>query len=403
MFRLGLRNVFRQRVRTGMTLSAIMFGVAALILAAGFIEDMFVQLGEAVIHSQTGHIQIFKKGFLEKGTRYPERYLIADPVPLAGKIAENPNVAAVMGRLYFSGLVNNGKRDLAIIGEGIEPGKEGALGSFLSFVAGRQLADSDREGIVIGEGVARTLSVGAGDRLTLVLNTAEGAMNTMDFVVVGIFQSFSKEFDARAVRIPLAAAQELLLTSGVNQIVVELHRTADTDRVLSTIVGTADEAVYDLKSWRTLSDFYDKSVQLYKSQFGALQLIILLMVLLSVVNSVNMSVFERQSEFGTMRAIGNRSGVVFRLVMAESILIGLIGGALGALLGCLLGWGISAIGIPMPPPPNANIGYTASIRLLVSDVLLAGIIGFLATFLAAVLPARRAAKLDVVEALRQGV
>ena len=64
---------------------------------------------------------------------------------------------------------------------------------------------------------------------------------------------------------------------------------------------------------------------------------------------------------------------------------------------------ISATGIPMPPPPNANIGYTAYIRLVPLDVVTAGGIGFAATWLAAVLPARRASRMPVVEALRQGV
>ncbi|MBL8449897.1 MAG: ABC transporter permease [Dechloromonas sp.] len=403
MIGLAFRNVVRQKIRTGMTLAAISFGVTALILAAGFIEDMFVQLGEAIIHSQTGHVQIFKSGFLEKGTRFPEQYLIDEPEKLAASIAEDRDVVTVSNRLYFAGLLNNGKRDLAVIGEGVEAAKEAQLGSFLSIVQGRQLAAEDTDGILIGQGVAQALAVKPGDKLTLVLNAAEGAMNTLDFTVTGVFQSFSKEFDARAIRIPLAAAQELLLTAGANQVVVLLHRTEDTEKALGKISSRLVEQGFDVKSWRTLSDFYDKSVQLYKAQFGALQLIILLMVLLSVVNSVNMSVFERQAEFGTMRAIGDRSARVFKLIVLESTLVGLIGAVLGMALGCAMAALISWIGIEMPPPPNANLGYVASVRLSVTNVLLAGGVGFVATALASIFPAVRASRLDVVDALRQAV
>lgn len=403
MIGLAFRNVVRQKIRTGMTLAAISFGVTALILAAGFIEDMFVQLGEAIIHSQTGHVQIFKSGFLEKGTRFPEQYLIDEPEKLAASIAEDRDVVTVSNRLYFAGLLNNGKRDLAVIGEGVEAAKEAQLGSFLSIVQGRQLAAEDTDGILIGQGVAQALAVKPGDKLTLVLNAAEGAMNTLDFTVTGVFQSFSKEFDARAIRIPLAAAQELLLTAGANQVVVLLHRTEDTEKALGKISSRLVEQGFDVKSWRTLSDFYDKSVQLYKAQFGALQLIILLMVLLSVVNSVNMSVFERQAEFGTMRAIGDRSARVLKLIVLESTLVGLIGAVLGMALGCAMAALISWIGIEMPPPPNANLGYVASVRLSVTNVLLAGGVGFVATALASIFPAVRASRLDVVDALRQAV
>lgn len=71
LIRLALRNVFRQTVRTAMTLAAIVFGVAGLIVSGGFIQDIFVQLGEAIIHSQTGHVQVFRKDFVELGTRHP--------------------------------------------------------------------------------------------------------------------------------------------------------------------------------------------------------------------------------------------------------------------------------------------------------------------------------------------
>ena len=133
-----------------------------------------------------------------------------------------------------------------------------------------------------------------------------------------------------------------------------------------------------------------------------LQLIILFMVLLSVANSVNMSAFERLPEFGTMQALGNRKRDVFRLILAENLLLGLIGSLLGVVTGITLALGISAIGIPMPPPPNANVGYTAFIRIVPLTVLTAFLIGFAATVLAALFPARRVSATPVVEALRQG-
>lgn len=103
-----------------------------------------------------------------------------------------------------------------------------------------------------------------------------------------------------------------------------------------------------------------------------------------------------------MLAVGNRSDSVFKLIMVESIFLGAFGAVIGMSLGCLAGLGISAIGIPMPPPPNANLGYTALIRLDPLSVATAGAIGFVATVLATIMPARKAARLDIVEALRHG-
>jgi putative ABC transport system permease protein len=374
-----------------------------LILAGGFVQDIFIQLGEAIIHSQTGHIQVFKKDFLEKGTRSPERFLIDEPEKLAAKLARHEEVESVMSRLYFSGLLNNGKRDLAIIGEGIEPDKEVKLGSFITITAGRQLTNKDRDGILLGDGVAKTLGLKPGDRVTLVMTAAEGAMNTLDFEVIGVFQSFSKDFDSRAVRIPLPSAQELLVTKGANLMVLALHKTEDTSKVVARLTGELQGGPLDLRSWSSLSDFYDKAVQLYDRQFGVLQMIILLMVLLSVANSVNMSVFERQGEFGTMQALGNRSGDLVRLIITESAIIGLAGALLGILLGVLAALAISAIGIPMPPPPNANLGYTAYIRIVPFNLLTSGLVGFVGTVLASIVPAFKVTRMPVVDALRQNI
>lgn len=403
LLKLALRNVLRQRIRTGMTLGAVVFGVTVLILAGGFIQDIFVQLGEAIIHSQTGHLQIFKQDFLQKGSRAPERFLIDKPREIAKVIEGQPGVEAVMGRLFFSGLMNNGRRDLAIIGEGVEPAKEAKLGSFIQITAGRQLEDRDRDGILLGQGVAHNLGLKPGDRATLVLNTGDGSMNSLDFVVVGVFQSFSKDFDARAVRVPLPAAQELLATSGTNLIVVSLADTQDTDTAFAALTTRFAQSGFEVKSWRTLSDFYDKAVQLYDRQFGFLQLIVLLMVLLSVTNSVNMSVFERQGEFGTMQAMGNSRREVSRLILLECSLIGFAGAILGMMTGLLAAAAISAIGIPMPPPPNANVGYIATIRPDLWTVLVAGIVGLGSTVLAAILPALKIARIPVVDALRQNI
>ena len=219
--------------------------------------------------------------------------------------------------------------------------------------------------------------------------------------MIGVFQSFSKDYDARAIKIPLPAAQELIGTSGVNALVILLQDTSYTDQVTRQLANQLDAMGLEIKTWVELNDFYEKTVELYKGQFGVLQIIILIMVLLSVANSVNMSIFERVGEFGTMMALGNHSRQVFLLIMQENLLLGLIGSGLGIGIGILLAMVISAIGIPMPPPPNADLGYTARIQIVPVVLLIAFSIGCVATILAALLPARQVSRIPVVDALRQ--
>jgi putative ABC transport system permease protein len=134
-----------------------------------------------------------------------------------------------------------------------------------------------------------------------------------------------------------------------------------------------------------------------------LRLIILIMVLLSVGNTVGMTVFERIGEFGTMRALGHKGPGVFFLILVENAILGAVGASAGVFLGLVLAAAISAIGIPMPPPPNSNVGYLARIRVELVVIGSAFVIGFLATTLASLLPAARAVRVSVVDALRQNV
>lgn len=400
MLKLALRNIFRQKVRTAMTLAAIVVSVVALILSGGFVQDIFIQLGEAIIHSQSGHVQVARKGYFREGSRKPEQYLIADPGSVARRLASIDGVVDVMARLGFSALLNNGRSDLSVVGEGIEPDREARAGTYLRIRVGRQLGVDDRYAILVGEGVARSLQVAPGDRVTLLLATPDGAMNALDFEVVGVFESFSKDYDARTVKIPLPAAQGLLNTTGANVLVVSLKNTVDTSRVARTATAMLSDQGLEVQRWESLNDFYAKTVELYDRQLGVLRIIVLLMVLLGVTNTVNMTIYERTGEVGTMRAMGNRRPFVFSLLITESGLLGLIGGVIGVVAGIALAKIISQIGIPMPPPPNANLGYLAQIRVLPSVVASAFLVGSVAPIAASILPALRASRLAVGEALR---
>ncbi|MEW5967953.1 MAG: ABC transporter permease [Pseudomonadota bacterium] len=403
MLKLAFRNIFRNRLRTGLTLGAIVCGVAAIIVSGGFVEDVFVQLRESTIHSQLGHAQVVREGYFEAGNREPNRYLMQDPQAVTHALAKLPQVQAVMTRLNFSGLANNGRADLAIVGEGVEPDKEARLGSALSFVAGRSLRDDDAFGVVVGEGVAQALKLEPGSPLNLTVNTADGALNSLEFEVVGVFRSFSKDYDDRAVRIPQTAAQELLFTPAVHTVVVLLTDTAATDGVVAAARQALAGQGYEVKPWHELADFYEKTVALYRRQFGALQFIVMLMLVMSVASTVNMVVHERTGEFGTLLAVGLRRRQVFKLVLLENTLLGVLGGALGVVVGVGLAWLLSAAGLDMPPPPGSNSGYTAVIRVVPDVLVIAAVTGALAATLAAILPGRRAARLPVVDALRHNI
>lgn len=286
MFMFALRNVLRQKTRSSLTLAAIALGVASLILAGGYIEDTLLQLREATIKSRLGHLHVYKAGLYASGGQRPFEYLIEDTSVVEKIVGALPGVVSQARRLSFSGLISNGRGDLPIWGEGIEPEPESQIGLALTMLHGRRLANSDKMAIVLGEGLAKVLKVKVGDSVDLILSTSGGAMNTLDFTIVGVFRSMSKEYDARGVQIPLPAAAELVDTAGVGALVVLLENTEQTEGAPATLTARLPTSDYEVKTWRELADFYTSTEAFYKRQFAVLNFVILVMVLLSVANTV---------------------------------------------------------------------------------------------------------------------
>src|SRR5438874_9853398 len=126
-----------------MTLAAIAFGVVALIVSGGFVRDLYRQLREAIIHSQSGHLQVAQAAFFAEGSRSPEKYRIRELDAVEADLVTLPGVKRVMARMSFAGLMSNMRNDLPILGEGIEPDKEGELATSIVILEGSALAWKD--------------------------------------------------------------------------------------------------------------------------------------------------------------------------------------------------------------------------------------------------------------------
>jgi putative ABC transport system permease protein len=384
-----------------MVLLVVSFGVAALLVTGGFVQDLYRQLGETIVRSQSGHLQVAQEALFNSGSRSPEKHRIPDVAALKRELQQLPGVEAVSARLTFTGLLGNGARDAPVLGEGIEAEVEQRFMRSITLLAGTPLTPADTNGAWLGEGLARTLDARPGARLTLVASTVGGAMNTIDLEVRGVFRSFSRDYDARALKIGLIAAQELLATEDANTVVLLLGEDAELARAVAAAGPSVTRRNLCTRTWEQLNDFYRNTVLLYDRQFAVLAAIILLMVALGVNNAVSMAVLERQGEFGTMRALGNTDRHVFLLVASEVAMMGVAGTVLGLAVGTLVSMLISTIGIDMPPPPNSNVGYVAGIRLVPGLFLQAAVVGVGATFLAGLRPAHRVARTPIVTALAQ--
>ncbi|VAV85717.1 LolE-like permease protein [hydrothermal vent metagenome] len=403
--KLAFKNIFRNRVRSAITLGAIAFGCVSLIIMGGFIEDSFIQLRESYIRSFLGHMQVHKKGFYEKGTATPYDYMISDHENVIRKIKEISGVTQVTPRLDFSGLLSTGDTTISFIGQGIDPEGEAKISTFVEILQGESLDSNDDFEAILGLGLSNSSGVKPSSPVILVTNTISGSMNALDVNVKGIFRTSSKPFDDRALRVPLKIAHRLLRTDKVQSLVVLLDKTEDTDRVKAALQKRFKENGDDFEviAWHEMADFYNKTVELYNSQFFVLKLIIGIVVVLSIFNTMNMSVMERVGEVGTIMALGTRRSGVVRLFILEGLILGIIGGLIGITSGYVLASIISYIGIPMPPPPGATMYWTATIRIVPYMFIFAFALAIITSLFSSVYPAIKASKLEISEALRHNV
>jgi putative ABC transport system permease protein len=399
-FSLALRNVLRQRRRSAIAIGAVAFGITALIVASGFIEWIFMDFRESTINSQLGHLQIVRPGYHDAGKADPYAFLLPDAIPQLETPDELRRIKAVAPRLSFSGLVSHGDATLSFIGDGVSPQDEAVFGKGVQITAGKNLSADQPLAVIMGEGLARNLGVKIGDKVVLLANTASGGTNAVELTVLGLFATVTKAYDESALRVPIAAARTLLRTKGSHLWVVLLNETSDTDSMLARLRNQLQQDKFEVVPWHQLADVYNKTASLFTKQIQGIQLIIALIILLSISNTMTMSVIERISEIGTSMALGIKRAGILRLFLSEGVLLGCLGGGLGLLIGVALAAVISAVGIPMPPPPGMTHGFTGEILVTWRIALEAFVLAVGTTLIASVYPAWTASRKEIVDALR---
>jgi putative ABC transport system permease protein len=402
--KLAIRNVFRNRRRTLITVAAMGFGAAAIIVFGGFVNAIYWGVRESTIRSQLGHIQLYRRGYSEKGNLAPYDYLIADYAALRQDLVTLPHVRAVTARLGFSGLVSTGDTTTSFVGTGVQPEGETDLSSLAVIVEGKELASRDPRGITLGVGLARAFGVKPGDDLTLLSTTKAGAINALAVKVRGVWESGEKAYDDRFLRAPLTEVQRLLdVEHGeVQSIVLLLDATEHTAAVRADLERLIRDRGLDLeiRTWDDLALRYHQVRELFGRIFAVLTLIVSIMVVFGITNTMTMAIFERTREIGTVMALGTRRRGVVSMFVLEGVALGALGGLVGVVLGVALARLVSAIGIQLPPPPGSTRGFVVQIFVVPQVLLQAFRLSLVTAALASLYPAWRAARLNVVEALR---
>jgi putative ABC transport system permease protein len=463
LFKIVLRNVLRNRRRSIMTASAVAAGALALLLFGGFTSYIFAGLETGSVQ-RSGHLTVFHSGYFLFGDGNPAAYGIShyadvmklvdeDPVlhPMINVLTPTQSVVGIAGN--FSGTVDASK---TFLGVGVVPSDRDRMrewdpyGTRAVHVPDGRMRDSEESAGLLGFGMARVLglcgplrlqdcppapdiqaarnpatsgvntevldlanrdlthpgALGDSPQIQLLAATADGAPNVVSLTVAGVERQGVRELDDNYVIMDLPLAQQLVYGRGehkVTGIVLQLRRTADMPVARSRLAALFERhhLPLEIRDFSELNPFYGQVVRLFSGIFLFIALVMGMIVLFAVVNTMTMNVMERTNEIGTTRALGVRRQGIRRQFLLEGMLIGIIGAAIGSVLAIALSLAINHAGLTWVPPGNAA-AVPLRVDVLGKPGLIVGAwIGLvLVATLAALVPANRAARLSVVDALR---
>jgi putative ABC transport system permease protein len=402
-WKLAARNLARHSRRTLLTGSIVVVGFVAVTMTAGFVSQTFSSLKIATIRSVGGHLRLLDPNAAGKTDDEAASIMLSDWEGLAAVVRKDPRVLQAMPKLSFFGLVVKGEKSAAYLGTGTIPAfeKRASLASD-TVVSGSFFSNPDGEDVMLGGGLSRAIGARTGDLVTVMTTTPDGAINAVDATVAAILQYPIKEIDDRLLFLPYRAASKLLKSEGkANTLVLLLKDDPDVEAAALDIASAAKAAGRPavVKTWLETAAFYKQVRLLYIAIFFFMGLVLSTVVILAAANTMTMSVFERTREIGTLLAIGMERGAVRRLFLFEGILLGIAGAVVGCVLSLVLRAVLNASGIMLPPAPGGTRGNVLHVDFIPLAYLMGFSVMTVTLLVAAWWPARRAARLNPVEAL----
>ncbi len=406
-FKIAWRNVARNRRRSMVAIWTVAIVSSSIIVAHGYINFTFWGLTRVIVQGGTGNMQLVDKRMVNDF----ETELLAFGLDsktaneTVAKLEATQPVRRAMQRLLFTGIVSKDDSISTVFrATGIESKKEKRLqqgNAAGAFVKGAMFKDTDKNPYqaVLAIDLAKKLSIDVGDEVVLLANTVEGGINAIDATVSGIYDTGIPITNQLDIKVPLALAQQLLLTDKVSNIVVQLRDIEATKSILPQIKALVKGTKMTVQPWYDIKPYFKAVEIIYYSIFTVMGVIIMTVALLSVANVMGTTVNERVPEIGTLQAFGIEKWQLRLNFVFEGLIIGFIGAVLGIILGFVLAFTISQAGIMMPPPPGRSTEFPLlilpTIDMAIWVLLAMSLLGVAASYL----PINKILKKKVVEQL----
>jgi putative ABC transport system permease protein len=409
LVKIAVRNLARYRRRTLLTASLIAIGVIAVIVfgaTAGAFKGLIIgQMTDAML----GHLQVHRRGYVASIDNLPLTMMLApsDVTVIEQQLQARPDVEAYSRRLKFGGMFSNYTETTAIRLNGVYPDDELRTVPLLASRIRQGTATVRKGGIIIPDLLASGMGVKLGDTIVIIATNREGSVNAAQLTVTGVLENVTSP-SGRDGYVHIDDAMSLLRMEApeISEIAVRLRDFDRLDPAANDIRAALQQAQAagqigqtEVHTWEGLSPFYNVAV-LIDVLVMAATLGLIAIVLISVMNVMLMSVYERVKEIGTIAAMGTMP----RTILSMFVLEGLALGALGILIGNAVATAAILLIDGIGPTFNfgRQTGLVLSPQVDMSRMLVVSAVVMLVAIVGTVQPAFKASRLEPIEALRHG-
>jgi ABC-type lipoprotein release transport system permease subunit len=401
--RLAWRNIWRHRRRTVIIMLAMGLSLGMMMFYDGLMDGFNNAIAGNAVRVLGGNVQVHAAGYREKVDSNPLLPLQDDAAIVKSALAQ-PNVIAAARRIQTGGLVSNREGSFPMTIIGIEPEAEAPVSLIAEhIVEGRYVEPTDEDAILIGKGLAESLSLSVGDRLNMVGSDIHKQNRQRTMTVIGIYDIGIPSMEKATSYISLAEAQNLFgLREQSTEVQITLKRVGTEDAVVAALAPQLPG--YEVESWAQNYPELSNAVGRKNIVMDIFSVIIVMIAGIGILNLLLMAIYERTREIGLLGAMGLKPRQIATTFILEGAMIGFVGVLVGVAFGLITNLSLMRVGMDYSQFAGVT-DYMALISgkvyptLGISKLPMRAIIIFVIAALAALIPAVIASRREPSEAL----
>lgn len=402
ILKIAWKNIWRQKTRSIVVIIAIALGLIAGTFASSIVNGMMVERMDAIVKKEVSHFQIHQSNFRDE---YLSTIFLPDGEKILSDLSKDKRVKFSTGRVISTTMIATANYSGGLRVNGIDPEQEANTTQLNERITdGKYFEGVKRNPILISENIAEKYKLKIRSKVVLTMQDNMGEIVASAFKVVGIINSNNAMIDESNVFVRKDDLRELLKLdqNSLHEVAALLH-----DHELAEQVAIEYQEKYtnlDVLPWLDLSLGMRMMADIGDMYSLILVGIILLALMFSIINTMLMAVLERVREIGMLMAVGMTKQKVFSMIMMETVFLSLIGGPIGLLISWLLISYFGDVGLNLYDGDYAeNYGFSSIMYpyLNMTTYINISIMVIVMSIISAIFPARKALKLNPVEAIRK--